>query len=98
MVIHRVARELTLVQQALGLRHDFPEAATELSRSRLMWTAIICPTPLSRNYKVRIRYQVGAHPKVVVLDPPLVPDERGLLPHFYRDGSICLHDIGQWRG
>jgi hypothetical protein len=92
------ARSLSLPQQALALRHHFPDAVITITGARLTWTGVITPTPLSRHYTVLITYYAGGYPRVVVADPPLRPDEDGLLPHFYRDGSLCLHQEGQWDG
>jgi hypothetical protein len=64
--------------------------------TRMVWTGVLTPTPLSQRYTVRITYVVGRFPRVVVIDPPLVPGEDGLLPHFYREGSLCLHDAYDW--
>lgn len=98
MAITQPARSLSLPQQALALRHLFPSAAATINRGRLTWKGIITPTPVSRDYTVRITYRLGEYPRVVVADPRLQPDENGLLPHFYREGSICLHEAGQWDG
>jgi hypothetical protein len=51
---------------------------------------------LARHYTVRITYAVGRFPRVVVVDPPLVPDKDGRLPHLYREGSLCLHEAHEW--
>lgn len=64
----------------------------------LAWTGILSPTPLSRDYMVRITYSLGEYPRTVVLSPPLLADENGLLPHFYREGSLCLHEVNEWDG
>jgi hypothetical protein len=69
----------------------------DLKPARLIWTGVLKPTPLSRDYTVRITYALGRYPRVVVLDPPLVPDENGQLPHFYREGALCLHEAHEWR-
>jgi hypothetical protein len=95
-ITRAAARSLSLPQQAFALRQCFPDALITITRVRLAWTGIITPTPLSRDYTVRITHHAGLYPRVVVADPPLRPDEDGLLPHFYRDGSLCLHQEDQW--
>jgi hypothetical protein len=80
------------------LRCIFPEAATDLRPTSLIWTGIVIPTPLSRNYTVRITYKLGENPRVVIVASPPVADESGLLPHLYRDGSLCLHEVNEWDG
>jgi hypothetical protein len=91
-------RGLSLTRQAFALRRTFPEAMTSIRRSKLMWTGILTPTPLSREYTVRVIYSLGAYPQVIILDPPPVPDQNGLLPHFYRQGGLCLHAAHEWDG
>lgn len=98
MAITRRAPSLSLAQQAHALRHVFPHAAVSMRGGTLTWVGVITPTPLSCDYTVRITYRMGGSPRVVVIDPTLQPDENGLLPHFYREGSICLYDAGQWDG
>jgi hypothetical protein len=90
-------RRLNLAQQALGLRRLFPATQPAISGTRLVWVAVLTPTPLSRAYTMRVTYAVGEYPKVVVLDPPLEPDPHGYLPHFYsREGCLCLHEADEW--
>jgi len=96
MAISRRAGSLSLAQQALALRRAFPQVKVLMRGTVLTWTGPVTPTPLSRCYTVRITYRAGEHPRVVVTDPPLQPDEDGHLPHFYRDGSICLYAVGEW--
>jgi hypothetical protein len=36
-------------------------------------------------------------PSVFVVAPALRPNEHGLLPHVYDDGSLCLSQAGDWR-
>jgi hypothetical protein len=80
------------------LQRVFPDGVVGIKPTRLVWTGVLKPTPLSYDYTVRITYTVGRFPRIVVVDPPLVPNEDGLLPHFYREGSLCLHDAHDWNG
>jgi len=82
----------------LALQHVFPAGVIGIKPTRLEWTGVLTPTPLSCDYTVRITYSVGRFPRVVIVDPPLVPDEHGLLPHFSREGSLCLHEAHEWDG
>lgn len=97
-VTPRRRRGPNLAQQAFALRCVFPAGVVGIKPTRLVWTGVLTPTPLSRDYTVRITYSAGGFPRVVVVDPPLVPDENGLLPHFYREGSLCLHEAHEWDG
>jgi hypothetical protein len=89
-------RSLNLAQQAGALRQFSSDAVVHFHGHSLEWEGVLTPTWLSRDYVVRIRYTAGNFPRVVVLDPPLEPNEHGELPHFYRDGSVCLHEPHQW--
>lgn len=68
---------------------------------RLVWEFEAKPTPLSRTYRLRIEYQEGSVPKVVVVDPDLrqLADGR-ILPHVYEQHptQLCLYfpKTGEW--
>jgi len=96
MAITAHARSLSMAQQALGLRSIFPDASVALEPDRLRWTGQVQPSDLSRTYTIRIDYKRGRYPAVHVLAPDLQATETGFLPHTYDDGSLCLHDVGQW--
>lgn len=90
-------RGLSLAQQALGLRRLFPATSAVVRSAQLVWVAALTPTPLSRAYAIRVTYSVGENPRVAVVDPPLLPDADGYLPHFYsREGCLCLHEVDEW--
>ncbi len=91
-----MGRRLSVAKQAFALRTTFPTVAASITPTMLMWTGALTPTPLSRDYTIRIVYVVGEYPKTIVIDPPLVSDAEGLLPHTYRDGSLCLHEAHEW--
>jgi len=90
------APSLSMAQQALGLRSVFPVARVTLKPNELRWTGTLQPSDLSRAYTVRIDYKRGQYPAVRVLAPELETAESGFLPHTYNDGTLCLHDVGQW--
>ena len=89
-------RSLTMAQQALGLRSLFPDARLTLKHGRLSWTGQLQPCDLSRVYTVQITYTGGRYPAVRVLAPEITATENGFLPHTYDNGTLCLHDAGQW--
>jgi hypothetical protein len=90
------ARNLTMAQQALGLRSVFPDADLKLKPDRLSWTGYLQPSALSRTYTAHVLYTLRRYPNVRILAPELQATETGFLPHTYDDGSLCLHDAGQW--
>jgi hypothetical protein len=68
-------------------------------RGVLTWTGWLQPTPASRSYLVRIRYDGVSRPQVNVLDPPLViPEGKTGLPHVYPHRELCLYYPGEWNG
>jgi len=89
-------RSLTMAQQAFGLRSVFPGAELALKPGKLSWTGRLQPSDLSRVYTVQITYTRGRCPAVRVLAPKLKPTENGFLPHTYDNGTLCLHEAGQW--
>lgn len=90
------ARSLSMAQQATGLRSVFPDADVALKPYSLRWTGRVQPSDLSRVYTTRIDYKRGHYPSIRVLAPELKATEAGFLPHTYDDGTLCLHDVGQW--
>jgi hypothetical protein len=91
------AKTLSVTQQALVLRRQFPSATLRVKAGRLEWVGSLQPTPLSRQYSVRVTYQQGRVPEVRVLDSLDTRDGKRL-PHTYNDGSLCLYEPGQWNG
>jgi hypothetical protein len=89
-------RERTLIEQAYRLRQDFPDGKTRLRPTLLVWTGRLTPTPLSREYTVRIRYARGQYPRVMLVEPRLEPAERDSLHHLYPNGDLCLHRLDEW--
>lgn len=89
-------RSLSMAQQTLGLRSVFPDSEVTLKPNDLRWTGPLQPSDLSRCYTVRIEYERGQYPDVRVIAPELEAAESGFLPHTYNDGTLCLHDVGQW--
>jgi hypothetical protein len=86
---------LSAAQQAFALRPRFPEARVTLKSGRLIWRAELTPTPLSRSYQVEIIYGPRGQPRVRVLEE--LPTREGrVLPHTYRDGTLCLHEADDW--
>lgn len=95
----RVGRsaEPTLALQAFALRQLVPDGKTRLRRSRLVWTGWVQPTPETTTYQLRIDMELRLTPSVRVLSPSLKPNDCGLLPHVYDDGTLCVSQAGDWR-
>ena len=89
-------RNLTLAQQALGLRSVFPDARLTLKSGRLPGQGNCSPATYPASTPSRSPTRRGRYPAVRVLDPELKATENGFLPHTYDNGTLCLHDAGQW--
>jgi hypothetical protein len=96
MVMPRRDVTHNLAKQAFSLRGVFPEVKADLKATRLIWTGPIQPTPNSRVYTVQITHRVGRFPQVRVVNPELETRPGEPLPHVYGDGTLCLHQEGEW--
>ncbi len=85
--------KLSLPQQYLLLRRDFPAGAGQARNGRLLWRQTLQPTPVSRDYYLRLRYAVTTFPEVVIEQPRLT-DLAGKkpIPHLYKQDppELCL--------
>ncbi|BBY66819.1 hypothetical protein [Mycolicibacterium helvum] len=89
---------LNVSQQAFALRNLLPDATITLRRgTRLTMTADLQPTPMSRHYRVKIDYRLGALPEVSVIAPELqLHSAADELPHTFPGEKLCLHLPGEW--
>lgn len=94
----RVGRrtEVNLALQALTLRHLMPQGNIRLQPSRLIWTGWVQPTAETSRYQLGIDLRQSRIPSVRVLAPALRPNDDGLLPHVYDNGTLCLSGRGEW--
>jgi hypothetical protein len=92
------ARAVNLGRQIAAIKTVVPGARGNVRRGELVCTLTLQPTPVSRNYTVRIVYRHRRRPRVTVTDPPLAlhPDATAL-PHVYPDGDLCLHLPLEWK-
>lgn len=95
--------ELTPAQQFVFLRaNPVCLGSGRLSATGLVWEYRVKPTPLSREYLVRIAFDRGEVPVVFIIQPDLVSLARGRpLPHVYHDPlRLCLVMPGtqEWGG
>jgi hypothetical protein len=95
--------DLTPAQQYMFLRVNPICAGTgRLHATGLIWDYRDRPTPLSREYSMRVTFRRGDKPDVFVLSPDLEELAGGRpLPHVYRDPlRLCLTLPGtrEWTG
>lgn len=95
------AKELTVQEQYIALKRYYPNAVMKSDmRSYLTWEETLQSSPLGDEYKVKLSYRVGGHPKVYVIEPAtlkLAPN-RDRLPHVYshEEQHLCLYLGCEW--
>lgn len=87
---------LALFHEAELLNERYTQGHPTLKAGILRWTGDLQPSEVSRQYLVDLRYAAPHPPRVFVRRPRLAFDADGNLPHIYLDGSLCLHEPGQW--
>jgi hypothetical protein len=95
--------DLTPAQQYLFLMNSLGgHGAGSLAATGLTWRYKQRPTPLSREYTVRIQYERGGVPEVFVEDPDITALAAGRdIPHVYKNPLLlCLYlpRSGEWEG
>lgn len=82
--------------QGIALRDRFAGSVLRMRGKSITWTAKLRPTPLSREYTVRITYALDRYPPRVKVLPQPASRPGKPLPHVYGDGTLCLHKFGEW--
>lgn len=102
MLIER-RKPLTAAQQLVNLRGN-PACRGEgvLQAGRFTWRFSATPSPLSRDYDIRIEFKQGGRPEIFVDDPDLCMLARGRrIPHLYQQKppKLCLYlpKTVEWR-
>lgn len=95
--------DLTPAQQHLFLKNSrIGHGSGSLNAAGLVWEYRDRPTPLSREYLIRIEYKRGDIPRVFVRDPDLTALAGGReIPHVYKNPlHLCLYlpRSGEWDG
>lgn len=91
--------QFTLDEQIFHMATRWPDFRLVRRRrqAEAAWNGKIRPSPLSEDYTVSLSIRTGRPPEVRVLNPELKPrDGVDGLPHVYPDGSLCLHQSGEW--
>lgn len=95
-------KSLTMAQQFINLQGNPLSAGHGCLRSdRLTWTYATSPSPLSRDYLIRIEMAPESAPRIFVDDPNVEVLASGRdLPHVYRNPTrLCLYLPGtrEWQ-
>jgi hypothetical protein len=93
--------DLSLAQQYFFLKSGrVGDGVGALKASVLTWEYRDRPTPLSREYTLRIVYRLGVSPQVFVINPDITALAGNReLPHVYRNPlRLCLYlpGSGEW--
>jgi hypothetical protein len=88
-------KSLTAAQQFVNLRGN-PVCRGDgvLRAGRFTWRYSTTPSPLSRDYDIRIEFKQGGRPEIFVDAPDLhVLAEGRRIPHLYRQTppKVCLY-------
>jgi len=86
-----------MIQRHALMRH-FPDASCTVRRDELVWVAALTPTPVSREYVVRLSYKLTDFPEVELLDPEMETRDGLKPPHLYPGDKLCLYrpGWGEW--
>lgn len=83
---------ITIVNQIFRMNSCYPGFVGQHNRTHCSWKGNLQPTPLSKNYNIRIDYELGHAPRVNVISPPLkCRNGETSIPHTYGTGQICLY-------
>lgn len=90
----------SLVLQRLALHQLFPVASASICRDELVWKGGLTPSPMSRTYRVELRYKMNLFPSVRVITPELETRGGERPPHLYSNGNLCLFypKTKEWHG
>lgn len=91
---YRKPKALSPSNQLLGLKKYFSMGKGHVKRNCLRWECKIRPTPLSRDYDVRVIYRLDSQPSIFMVNPSLKTFAgQKEIPHLYSQEKeeICLY-------
>ncbi len=92
---------LNMALQAQRLKALFPNSEINFNSQVLNWRCVITPSPLSREYQIKLVLGRGEQPNVYIESPLLeLYPEKNSLPHVYSTKKqwLCLYykKVKQW--
>lgn len=89
---------ISLAHQVLEMRKYFPNLKASWHKNVVRWVGVLQPGALTQRYRIQITHQLHRNPEVVVLNPKLVADATGKIPHTYPGRRLCLFhpDKQEW--
>jgi hypothetical protein len=97
-------KPLTAAQQYVNLRgNPVSSGSGRLRAGRLTWRYTTTPSPIGRDYQIRIDFRQGDRPQTFVEEPDLHALAGGRrIPHLYQQKppKLCLYlpNTQEWRG
>ena len=82
---------LAVGEQKAMLNLCFPAFETSIDAGMLVAIGPLCPSPMSDEYTVELRYRAPKDPDVRVLSPQLRRWNDESIPHMYEQERLCLH-------
>lgn len=83
--------------QAFALRALIPQVRIKFRANLLAAEFDLQPTLISRRYSLRLKYELGLTPEVIVINPRLKkPSDKVALPHVYSGDQLCLNLPEEW--
>jgi hypothetical protein len=91
------AQTLSFARQSWRMSVIHPDFKAKRTRKVISWMGTLQPSPISDTYTVKIDYTLPNRPKAWVIQPKLrCADSATKIPHTFFDGSVCLHERGEW--
>jgi len=88
--------------QAKLISAKFPNSEPRYNYKSLCWVYDLTPSPLSESYTISLKYVLGKHPKVFVINKKLeLAEGKTKLPHAYSTEKqhLCIYykKANEWR-
>jgi hypothetical protein len=84
-------RDKSIGEQVAAMKTRFPNFSITFNHLHFKAIGEIQPTSRSEIYTVEVRYHLKEQPKINVLNPELVVNDRGeKIPHVYPRNRLCL--------
>lgn len=95
-------KAISLVNQKIDLLQSFPDASCYINKDALHWSGVLCPSPLSRRYRVEMVYKPIKSPRIYVYDERISTMDISKIPHHFeidKDSgkiALCLYTNGEF--
>lgn len=88
----RTNNKKTISQQLGNIRTKYGHFKSVIKRNSIIINGQIRPTSRSENYSFVLEYTLNKNPKVRIVSPNLVRNNKGeKIPHMYAQKHLCLY-------